>query len=273
MEGLTLAERRAVTKKMLVRYEAATKKQKGLILDELCALTGWNRDHARKALRRAAAPEPRRALSRRPRVYGPEVAGPLRFVWASLDAPSGKRLAPFMAEVVEALERHEELCLAPEIRAKLLEISPATIDRLLAPERRRLQIKGRSGTKPGSLLRAQIPIRTFAEWDEARPGFFEVDLVAHDGGDPRGQFAQTLTLTCVATGWTEVRALPNKAQRWVHEAMEQVAAVLPFPLLGLDSDNGSEFINNNLFAWCAERRVTFTRSRPWRTYEDEGTTS
>jgi integrase-like protein len=125
-------------------------------------------------------------------------------------------------------------------------------------------VKGRSGTKPGSLLRAQIPIRTFAEWDEARPGFLEVDLVAHDGGDPRGEFCQTLTLTDVATGWTEVRALRNKAQRWVHEALAEVAFTLPFALLGLDSDNGSEFINNNLFAWCTEHHVTFTRSRPWR---------
>ena len=125
-------------------------------------------------------------------------------------------------------------------------------------------MKGRSGTKPGSLLRQQIPIRTFAEWDEARPGFFEVDLVGHDGGVGAGEFCQSLTLTDVATGWTEVRALRNKAQRWVHEAMEAVAGELPFDLLGLDSDNGSEFINNNLLAWCLEREVTFTRSRPWR---------
>jgi hypothetical protein len=147
---------------------------------------------------------------------------------------------------------------------KLLRISAATIDRLLSPERRRLQVKGPSGTKPGSLLRQQIPIRTFAEWDEARPGFFEVDLVGHDGGVGAGDFCQSLTLTDVATGWTEVRALRNRAQRWVHEAMEAVAHELPFELLGLDSDNGSEFINNNLLAWCLEREVTFTRSRPWR---------
>jgi hypothetical protein len=181
-----------------------------------------------------------------------------------LDGPSGKRLAPFLPEVIHAMERAGELELDPAVRAKLVRISAASIDRLLEPERRRLQIKGRSGTKPGSLLRRQIPIRTFAEWDEAVPGFFEVDLVAHDGGDPRGQFCQTLTLTDVATGWTEVRGLPNKAQRWVHEALIDVCSTLPFPMLGLDSDNGSEFINNHLFTWCAEQHVTFTRSRPWR---------
>jgi len=264
VEGLTLAERKAVTKQVLQRYLRGTKKQKGLILDELCALTGWNRDHARKALRQAQHPRPGRRGSVRPRIYGPEVVEPLRLVWAVLDAPAGKRLAPFMGEALAALERHEEIDLDPDIRAKLLRISPATIDRLLAPERRRLQIRGRSGTKPGSLLRAQIPIRTFAEWDEARPGFFEVDLVGHDGGDPRGQFCQTLTLTDVLTGWTEVRSLPNKAQRWVHETLAELTGSLPFPLLGLDSDNGSEFINNNLFAWCVAEAVTFTRSRPYR---------
>jgi hypothetical protein len=165
---------------------------------------------------------------------------------------------------VEAMERHGEIQLDPDVRAKLLAVSAATIDRMLAEDRRRLEITGRSGTKPGSLLRHQIPIRTFAEWDDDRPGFLEVDLVSHDGGDVRGQFCHTLTLTDVSTGWTEVRALRNKAQRWVGEAMAEVAEILPFRLLGIDSDNGSEFINNNLFAWCCEHEVTFTRSRPFR---------
>jgi hypothetical protein len=264
VEGLTVDERKAVTKQIVARYRESSKKRKGQILDELCAITGWSRDHARKALRRADAPPRPRTRSGRPRIYGADTLEALRLVWATLDAPSGKRLAPFMAEIVEAMERAGELRLEPIVRDKLLAISAATIDRLLAPERTRLQIKGRSGTKPGSLLRHQIPIRTFAEWNDARPGFLEMDLVAHDGGDPRGEFCQTLTLTDVATGWTEVRALQNKAQRWVHEAMQDVAEALPFPLLGVDSDNGSEFINNNLFTWCVDQGVTFTRSRPWR---------
>lgn len=185
-------------------------------------------------------------------------------IWATLNGPAGKRLAPFLPEIVQVLERCGELQVEPQVRDKLLGISAATIDRALAPERARLRVKGRHGTKPGSILRRQIPIRTFSEWDDRRPGFCEVDLVAHDGGDPRGEFCQTLTLTCVATGWTETRALRNKAQRWVHEALEDIAAVLPFPLLGLDSDNGAEFINHHLFAWCAERQITFTRTRPYR---------
>jgi hypothetical protein len=169
-----------------------------------------------------------------------------------------------MPEIVAALERAGELQIDPQVRMKLLSVSAATIDRLLVPERSRLQVKGRVGTKPGTILKRQIPIRTFAQWDEARPGFCEVDLVAHDGGAPRGEFCQTLTLTCVNTGWTEPRAVSNKAQRWCFQALVDIRAALPFPLLGLDSDNGGEFINNHLFAYCTEEAITFTRSRPER---------
>lgn len=260
--GLSMVERKAVTKQMRTRYAKATKTQKGLMLDELCELTGWTRRHARRALHAPAATS--RSRAPRPRIYGEDVLVPLRIVWATLGGPAGKRLAPFMGEAIEALERHGELELAEEVRAKLLQISAATIDRVLAPERAKLRMKGRSGTKPGSILRRQIPIRTFADWDDARPGFCEVDLVSHDGGDVTGEFCFTLNLTCVATGWTEMRPLRNKAQRWVHEALVDIREVLPFPLLGLDSDNGSEFINKHLFAWCADNAITFTRSRPYR---------
>jgi hypothetical protein len=264
--GLTMAERRAVTKETARRYRKATKAARGRILNELCALTGWSRDHARKALRRAwrgQDPKPRGGR-RRPLVYGEEVLEPLRKVWATMGGPCGKRLAPFMAHIVEAMERHGELELPPEVRTKLLQMSSATIDRRLAPERSRLKVRGRSGTKPGTLLKAQIPIRTFADWDEDRPGFFEADLVAHDGGDPRGEFCQTLDLTCTKTTWTELRAVPTKAQRWVFEAIDDVRSSLPFPMLGLDSDNGAEFINAELLRYCGEHRITFTRTRPYR---------
>lgn len=264
MVGLSMAERKAVTRQMAKRYAKATKTEKGRMLDELCVLTGWTRRHARRSLLGVLEPPTGRPRRPRPRTYGAEVLEPLKVVWATLNGPAGKRLAPFMAEAVKALERHGELRLDPEVRTKLLQMSSATIDRALAAERARLRVKGRSGTKPGSILKRQIPIRTFAEWDDARPGFCEVDLVAHDGGSPYGEFCQTLDLTCVATGWTEPRALPNKAQRWVHEAIEEIASDLPFPLLGLDSDNGAEFINMQLFRYCAERGITFTRSRPYR---------
>jgi hypothetical protein len=262
--GLQMAERKAVTKQMARRYAKASKRDKGTMLDELCALTGWTRRHARRALAEAIHPSERPPRPPRPRIYGPEVLEPLRMIWATLNGPAGKRLAPFMAEIVQALERCGEIRLDPQVRDKLLRVSAATIDRLLAPERHRLQVRGRSGTKPGSLLKRQIPIRTFAEWDEARPGFCEVDLVAHDGGNPLGEFCQSLNLTCVSSGWTEVRAVPNKAQRWCFEALLDIERSLPFPLLGIDSDNGSEFINHQLIRYCTERSITFTRSRPYR---------
>jgi hypothetical protein len=185
-------------------------------------------------------------------------------VWMVLGGPAGKRLAPFLGEMVEVMERTGELEVSSEVRAKLVAVSAATIDRMLAPERRRLRVRGRSGTKPGTLLKRQIPVRTFADWDETSPGFCEVDLVAHEGGNPFGDFCQTLTVTCVNTGWTEVRALKNKAQRWCFDALLDVERSLPFPLVGLDSDNGGEFINNQLYRYCLERKITFTRTRPGR---------
>lgn len=258
-----MSERKAVTRAIATRYARASKIEKGVILDELCALTGWTRRHARRAISSGAQESP--ALAKpRPVVYDSVVVDALRKVWIVLGGPCGKRLAPFLAEIVSVLERHDELSIDPEVRAKLITISPATIDRALAADRKRLQVKGRSGTKPGSLLKAQIPIRTFAEWDETGPGFCEIDLVAHDGGIAQGEFCQTLNVTDVATGWTEMQAVKNKAQRWVFEALLDISQALPFPLLGIDSDNGSEFINDQLFRYCSEHEVTFTRTRPYR---------
>jgi hypothetical protein len=263
-----MGERKAVTREMAVRYRKAPKKQKLLILDELCALTGWHRDHARRALRTVwAAPKGslrrRRqpATRRRARVYDERMIGIVRMAWAILDGPCGKRLAPALPELVSALERHGELRVTAEEKALLARISPATIDRRLAADRAAFNGKGRSGTKPGGLLKHQIPIRTFADWDDDRPGFVEIDLVGHEGGNPRGDFCQTLTMTDIATGWTENLAVRNKAQRWVFQAIRGCRRRLPFRLLGIDSDNGSEFINNNLHTYCFYERITFTRGR------------
>jgi hypothetical protein len=259
-----MAERKAVTKQMAGRYAKASKGGKGKIIDELCALTGWTRRHARRAL--AAALDRSAPPARRPRLrtYDEEVLAALRKVWRVAGGPAGKRLAPFMSEFVEALERHGELHLNAGVRERLCGMSAATIDRALAPERKRLKIRGRHGTKPGTLLRQQIPIRTFADWDDARPGFCEVDTVGHEGGIASGEFCVTLTLTDVASGWTEMRAVANKAQRRVHQALCHIAETLPFPLLGVDSDNGGEFINDMLLRWCIDRGITFTRTRPYR---------
>jgi hypothetical protein len=152
----------------------------------------------------------------------------------------------------------------PAVRALLLEISPATVDRLLHRERQLTKPRGLGTTKPGTLLRKQIPVRTFADWNEHRAGFLEVDLVAHCGPSTDGEYLHTLVLTDIHTTWTECVALLNRSQRTVSEAIVQVRQRLPFPLLGLDSDNGSEFINDNLFRYCLEEQITFTRSRPYK---------
>lgn len=138
----------------------------------------------------------------------------LRKIWLIMDCICGKRLAPMLKEVIGVLERHKEIELESDVREKLLRISPATIDRLLREEKKRWTLRSRSGTKPGTLLKHQIPIRTFSEWDEQRPGFVEMDLVGHDGGDSSGDYIQTLDTTDVCTGWTETQAVRNKARVW-----------------------------------------------------------
>lgn len=258
-----MSQRKAVTKATAIRYRSASKKDKTVILAELCELTGWHRDHARKALRLALGPKPvARKRKQRPPVYGEDVLVPLRKIWAVLDAPTGKRLAPFLPEIVAVLERAGELDLEPGVRAKLVSMSAATIDRRLAPDRKKVQLKGRSGTKPGSLLKSQIPIRTWADWNENTPGFVEIDLVGHEGGNPSGDFCHTLTVTDIATNWTETAAVRNKAQKWVFPALQGILDAFPFPVLGIDSDNGSEFINDHLRRFCEKNKITFTRSRP-----------
>ncbi|WP_083816150.1 integrase catalytic domain-containing protein [Thermodesulfobium narugense] len=124
--------------------------------------------------------------------------------------------------------------------------------------------KGKTYTKPGSLLKSQIPIRTFSEWDESIPGYLEIDLVGHEGGDLRGEFIQTLTAVDICTGWIEIDALRNKAQRWVFESIDEIKKRLPFKLFGIDSDNGAEFINHQPHRYCVENNITFTRSRKYR---------
>jgi len=258
--SLTMKQKQAVTKQLALSYKRARKKQKGKILDTVIELTGYNRSYASRVLRERAKPrvvgrlrkggvritlvedertKRKNKRRRRPRKYDKQVVVALRKVWVICDCICGKRLGPYLAEIVPLLEQLDELKIAAEVREKLIEISPATIDRLLAPVRRRYQLKARSNTKPGTLLKHQIPIRTFSDWDELRPGFVEVDLVSHEGGDPKGDYIQTLDMTDVCSGWTETQAVKNKAQVWVFGGIEKAKERFPFAILGIDSDNGS----------------------------------
>jgi hypothetical protein len=168
-----------------------------------------------------------------------------------------------MPEIVAVLERHGELQLDPDSKRLLLQMSASTIDRRLAPFRQQ-QRRGLSTTKPGTLLKEAVPVRTFADWDDARPGFMEMDLVAHCGDSAEGQYLQTLTAVDVSTGWTECLVLEQRNQKAVSTAVERLRQRLPFPLLGIDSDNDSAFINGTLIRYCRSQRITFTRSRPYR---------
>jgi hypothetical protein len=259
---LSMGERKAVTNKMAAAYRRGTKAEKSAVLDQLVELTGWHRDHARAQLRGAG--EIRVVRVRRPRtpVYSARVVSALELCWRAGRRPAGKRLAPMLALLVPLLCRDGELDLSQHEARLLCAMSPATIDRRLRGVKVLAGVRGRSHTRPGSILKSQIPVRTWSEWDEGVPGFCEIDLVGHDGGSSFGEFCFTLTMTDVATGWTVNRSVKNKAAVWVTQAIDHAAQCFPFRVLGLDSDNGSEFINAHLFEYCNERKITFTRSRP-----------
>ena len=242
------------------RYREAGPAQKTTILDEFVAATGYARKYAIRLL--AHPVPPREAIRRRrARRYGPVVQEALAVCWSATNGICAKRLTPFLPELVPALERHGHLALGSEERTQLLTISAATADRLLRPHRERDQPHGLTTTKPGALLKRQIPVRTFQDWDDARPGCMEIDLVAHCGWSTEGAFLQTLTLTDVATGWTECLPLLYRSQQGVIAALDHARQLLPFPLVAVDTDNGGEFLNGELFSYCAREQITFTRGR------------
>lgn len=247
------------------RYKNASRKGKTSILDEFCSNCGYHRKHAIRLLqhfKRFTKPMPKKK-GKKPIYHKETVLKPLKRIWLTANLPCSKRLKAILPLWIPGyIQIHGQLL--KEVVEALLAISPATIDRLLKPIRIKHDKRGRSTTKPGTLLRKQIPIKTH-QWDESRPGFLEADTVAHCGESLMGMFAYTIDFVDIATGWTEQRAVWGKGETAVMEQIKTVESALPFPLLGFDSDNGSEFLNHHLLKHFTERKkpIQFTRSRAY----------
>ena len=254
--------KRELTEEIQPRYLKAGKVEKIKILDEYTSATGYHRKYAIKLLKHGLKRKGYKKVGRK-KTYQGEVVEILEKIWETCGKICSKRLHPFLPEMVSVLEREGELSCSSEMKALLLSMSRSTIDRCLK-NARYTSPKGISTTKPGTLLKKMIPVRTWHDWDDTRPGFMEMDLVAHCGDNAAGLFIYTLTAVDVATGWTECLAIPNKTQIAVSNAIRAMRLRLPFPLLGIDCDNGSEFINDLLYRYCLEEKITFTRSRPYK---------
>ena len=266
MKFIRLSARHELISSLASRYSSANRKAKQHILDQFITATGYHRKYAIALLNNPQQPASRSTIlpPTRKRTYTTEVKDALVAVWKAANQICSKRLVPFLPEFLSALERLGHLTLSTELRSQLLQISPATVDRLLQDVRCSGCRSGRGTTRPGSLLKHQIPIRTFSDWDDLKPGFLEADLVAHCGSSVQGTYLNSLVLTDVATGWTEFFALLCRDQENVLRALRQAHPLLPFPLLGLDTDNGSEFLNELLFTYCRDEQITFTRCRPYK---------
>lgn len=271
---LSLSARREITKKEARAYAQASKKSKGLILDRLVAEVGWSRANARRQLNAALARRgPARAVMRkpRPRSYGYDTLKVLQRVWQVAGSPCGKYLAPVMASTLANMESHAEsgsfgevaARFSPEVRDQLLQMSAATIDRLLAPYKRLLHPGGKSTTRSRKNRHSEaIPIMTHVAAVDWQPGLVAIDTVAHCGHSTKGQYASTLTVTDVFTGWTINQAVRNKAAVWVAQAMSDIQSQFPYPIDHVHSDNGSEFLNDPVTKWADEHDIKMTRSRP-----------
>jgi hypothetical protein len=229
------------------------------MLTEACTVTGYHRKSLVRRLN--AEPVPRARRVGRPRQYGVAVASLLKAVWEATDHLGSKRLAPFLGEALEVLHRAGELVTSEEARQALITLSPATIDRLLAPERRR----GRESRRPATpTLKQQIPLRTFGDWKNVEPGAVQADLVLHCGESVEGFYLTTLAMVDVASGWQEYEVIWGKGEQRVYAGLHAARQRLPFPLRELHTDNGSEFINLLLYPWCQKQGVRFSRGRPYK---------
>jgi hypothetical protein len=259
--NMTLESKREYTQLMRERYQKAVKKERSQILDEFIKVMRYHRKAAIRTLLRA--PKSKSRHRGRPSQYQ-EVLEPLKAIWEASDRLCSKRLQPFLPELIPVLKRNGELKIDANTEGKLMKLSAATIDRLLEPARRVGGRKPLSTTRPGSLLKGAIPIRTFADWEENSPGFLEIDTVAHCGERLGGFYLYTLCGVDVASGWTECMPVWGKWQERVRQAVHHIGQNLPFNLLGIDSDNGSEFINQCFVDYCHKNKITFTRSRSYK---------
>ena len=260
---MSLKSKRELLEAVRPRYLKAKKVDKQKILDELTSSTGYHRKYAIRVLQTQVQKHLNRKTKGYATIYRGEVVQALEHIWEICGRICSKRLQPFLPEAIKVLERCQEIELSKETKDLLLKISSASIDRCLRPARLKTP-QALSTTKPGSLLKKQIAVHTFTAWSEERPGFMEIDLVAHCGTTTAGQFLNTLTCTDICTGWTDILGLLCRSQEAVCEAVHFMRQRLPFPLLGIDSDNGSEFINDLLYRYCLNEKITFTRSRPYQ---------
>ena len=244
------------------RYLAASKREKGVILDEFCKTSG----HHRKSAVRLFGNPPKATRSRlgRPRQYGSAVVAALREVWQVSDCLCSKRLQPFIGELVSVLERQGELSLTPQVRGQLLAMSASTMDRSLERYRSSALRRPYTSQKSPRALRSQIPIRTFGEWEGVKPGSMQLDLVAHCGTSTAGFYLCSLVAVDVATGWSEFEAVWGKGQQRVGTGVHKLRTRLPFRLQEIHTDNGGEFINDILYPWCRRESIRFTRGRPYK---------
>jgi hypothetical protein len=247
------------------RYKGVSRKEKTTILDEFCAVSGYHRKHAIRLLRSFKRfQKPKLKKRGRPSLYDRQtLLKPLKQIWLASNLPCSKRLKALLPLWLSGYLQHFGH-LSPETLTALVHISPATIDRLLCPVRIQYQKRGRATTKPGTLLRKHIPIKT-NQWDESRPGFLEADTVAHCGPSLSGMFAYTIDCVDIATGWSEQRAVWGKGEAGILKQIHHIEQSLPFALLGFDCDNGSEFLNHHLLRHFTQRKrpIQFTRSRPY----------
>jgi len=257
-----MTTRKELVEALRVRYCGAAARDKIKILDEFVALTGYHRKHAIRVLREEVTSKEARA---RNRLYDEAVRQALTVLWEAADRICGNRLKGLIPMLVDAMERHGHLELDPIVKTKVLQVSAATIDRVLADARSHIdgQRKRRRGV--GAAIRRSIPVRTFADWRDPAPGFFEIDMVEHCGGSQTaGDYVHTLTLTDIASGWTECVAMRVRDQMLVVAAFEKVSADLPFAMLGIDSDNDSTFMSQAVFDYCKGRKLEQTRSRAYK---------